>query len=59
VHPDKEQAFQKAMADFPAGRIGEFQATPEFRMTGLNGRTVVNATIGALQESWEAPFKGW
>ena len=59
VPPDKEEAFRKALQGIPADRIGRFEESPSLRVTGLAGTPVIDATLKALQEAWQRPFKDW
>ncbi len=59
VAPEKEKSFLETLQGFPVDRIGQFEFGGTFRVMGLSGKPVVETTVGALQESWAAPFKGW
>ena len=59
VPPEKEQEFRQRYGSFPMGQIGQFAQGPGFRAIGLAGKPVIESTIDALREAWEAPFRGW
>ncbi len=59
VAPERVAAFEKAMGGFPVACIGRFTQDPVFRVIGVQGKPVVDTTVGKLREAWEAPFRGW
>jgi phosphoribosylformylglycinamidine synthase len=59
VPPEKETLLAEALKGFPAARIGQFESDKAFRVTGLDGKRVVETTAAALQQAWAAPFKDW
>ncbi|MBI3615795.1 MAG: phosphoribosylformylglycinamidine synthase subunit PurL [Candidatus Omnitrophica bacterium] len=59
VPEEKSADFERALAGFPLGKIGQFQKEPVFRVIGLGGQSVIDVAVEVLQEAWQAPFKGW
>lgn len=59
VAPEKAQAFEQALAGFPAARIGQFRSEPQFEVMGLKGQPVIHVGIDVLEQAWREPFLGW
>ncbi|NOZ57833.1 MAG: phosphoribosylformylglycinamidine synthase subunit PurL [Calditrichaeota bacterium] len=57
VEPDNEAAFCEALAGLPFAKIGLVTTEPRLRVTGLDGRLVVDEDIYELKRSWQEPFR--
>ncbi len=57
VEPKNEAPFCEALAGLPFAKIGLVTAEPRIRVTGLNGRLVVDEDIHELKRSWQEPFR--
>ena len=57
VEPDKEEAFEAALAEAPHARIGAVTDDGAFEVVGLNGNVVISEPIADLKESWQAPLR--
>jgi phosphoribosylformylglycinamidine synthase subunit PurSL len=57
VHPDKAEAFEKAMAGTVCAQIGAVVAGSAVTVTGLSGAVVVKSDISELKAAWQAPLK--
>ena len=49
-------AFEDAMKGFPCARIGRVEEAPRLKVTGLNGKLVIDADIWELKKAWQAPL---
>ncbi|MFH1726721.1 MAG: AIR synthase-related protein [Elusimicrobiota bacterium] len=52
IAAEKEKAFLKAMRGVPLARIGSTIANPVLRITGLDGRQVLEEGLQELKASW-------
>jgi len=57
VPRDKAVAFEKLVAGVPWGRIGKVTETGRLVVTGIGGKTVIDAACDAMREAWQAPLK--
>ena len=57
VAPEKQEAFEKCMADVPIGCIGTVVESADFVVSGIDGSTIVETTIDRLKESWQGTFR--
>jgi phosphoribosylformylglycinamidine synthase II len=51
------KGFEAAVEGVPYGLLGTVSEGRDLIITGLSGRQVVKATIGALKRHWQAPFR--
>jgi len=57
VTPEKQEAFEKCMADVLIGCIGTVVKSADFVVNGTDGSTIVETTIDRLKESWQGTFR--
>ena len=57
VEPGRRAAFEAALGDVPFGQVGAVRGGRGFHVTGLDGRTVVDADIFDLKEAWQATLR--
>jgi phosphoribosylformylglycinamidine synthase len=57
VSPDKKRRFEAIMGSCLFAPIGTVTEQERFNVTGLDGRYVVQTTIGELKEVWQAPLR--
>jgi phosphoribosylformylglycinamidine synthase subunit PurSL len=53
IEPDQRSAFEDCMKNAPCSRIGAVCTDTGFRVTGLNGSTVISTDIVTLKRSWQ------
>jgi len=53
IAPDREAAFLKALRGAPAKRVGTTMANPVLKVTGLDGRIVLEASLCDLKSAWQ------
>jgi phosphoribosylformylglycinamidine synthase subunit PurSL len=58
VAPDKKDQFEKMLDGNTLARVGEVVTGPQFTITGLDGKTVVDTTISILKEHWQKTLRG-
>jgi phosphoribosylformylglycinamidine synthase len=56
IEPDKAGEFEHTMASLPCVKIGEVSPDDRF-VISLGDRHLVDASIQALKEAWQAPFR--
>ncbi|MBI5570343.1 MAG: phosphoribosylformylglycinamidine synthase [Desulfomonile tiedjei] len=56
VRPDKQRAFEQALAGFPCACVGVVTSDSKLHITGLTGHVIVDADIWALKQRWQAPL---
>ena len=59
VAEEMAETFERALAEFPLGKIGQFHSEPEFEVLGRDGQRVVKTDVGSLRNAWQRPFKEW
>jgi phosphoribosylformylglycinamidine synthase len=57
VRPENRDAFETAMAGNCFSAIGTVTEEAAVAITGLSGKTVVNAGIEELKEAWQSPLR--
>ena len=57
IAPEKQEAFEKGIADVPIGCIGTVADSTDFVVNGTDGSTIVETTIDRLKESWQETFR--
>ncbi|MBI3413437.1 MAG: phosphoribosylformylglycinamidine synthase subunit PurS [Candidatus Aenigmarchaeota archaeon] len=58
VDPAKADEFEKTMGSVQYARVGNVRAGDSFYVRGLDGRTVITASIYGLKDAWQSRF-GW
>jgi phosphoribosylformylglycinamidine synthase subunit PurSL len=53
IDPDKRDAFEMSMNNLTYARIGTVGRDGTFKVTGLQGSTIINADISVLKRSWQ------
>lgn len=56
VSPDEHREFEKFFKTLPCGCIGTVTSKPDFVIKGINGRTLVKATVPQLKTAWKQTF---
>ncbi len=57
IDPRNREAFEKFLGRVVFGRIGIVTEAPIFQAVGLQGRTVIEASIWDLKEEWQRPLR--
>ena len=57
IDPSKKEAFEALLEDVVYSEIGEVSEGDIFRVVGLAGKIVVEASIFDLKEAWQKPLK--
>ena len=57
IAPEKQEAFEKGIADVPIGCIGTVVEGMDFVVNGTDGNAIVETTIDRLKESWQETFR--
>ena len=57
VAPGDSAAFEEAMTGSSHGLIGQVVDSTDLKVTGLDGREVVNLPISSLKEAWQHPLR--
>ncbi len=57
VAPGEKEAFERALADQPCREIGSVLSEPIFRVSGLDGRKIMEVGIDELKEAWQRPLR--
>jgi phosphoribosylformylglycinamidine synthase II len=56
VESTNREEFEKILHGTPFALIGRVTEAPLFKVTGINGSTVINESVGALKEAWQKPL---
>ena len=56
VRPKDQNSFERLMADCPFGLIGKTIDHKKFKVTGLNGKTMINEPLHGLKRAWQKPL---
>jgi phosphoribosylformylglycinamidine synthase len=56
IHPSAKAKFDKIMAGNSISEIGFISNDEMFRISGLNGRLIIEEKIGKLQAAWRKPL---
>ncbi len=56
VRPSQCGKVEEVFSDFTLSRVGHVTQTPELRIEGLDGVTVICANIFDLKKSWQSPL---
>jgi len=59
VPKSERENFEKSMKGVPIGLIGQTKPSNVLRVEGLDGRIIVQTTLGGLKDAWQAPFREW
>jgi len=57
VAPEKQAAFEKALAGIACAAIGKVANTETFEVIGLKGNKVLSAPLNELKEAWQRPLR--
>jgi len=57
VDPSREKAFEALFAGSVYGEIGRVTEDERFRVSGLDGKVVIDANIYDLKEAWQKPLR--
>jgi phosphoribosylformylglycinamidine synthase len=57
VHPDKQDAFEAAMAGNSFAAIGVVTDKPGVIITGLDGSAVIQVGVAELKEAWQETLR--
>jgi phosphoribosylformylglycinamidine synthase len=57
VHPEQRESFESIFAGQSLSLIGEVTETPMLRISGLQGKPLVEENIDALKAAWQAPLE--
>jgi phosphoribosylformylglycinamidine synthase len=56
VESTNREEFEKILHGTPFALIGRVTEAPLFKVTGINGSTVIDESVGALKEAWQKPL---
>jgi phosphoribosylformylglycinamidine synthase len=57
LDPSKKSAFEALLGDSTFGDIGVVSRGDVFHVTGLDGKTIVQANLSELREAWQKPLR--
>ncbi len=57
VHAENQAAFEQLFAGQSCAAIGTVSADTQLKITGLQGNVLVNESLDALKEAWQAPLR--
>jgi phosphoribosylformylglycinamidine synthase II len=58
ISPTKREDFERTLAGNSFGLLGKVTELTRFKVTGVKGKTVVDADIKDLKEAWQKPLRG-
>jgi phosphoribosylformylglycinamidine synthase len=56
VAPENTAAFESLMAGQPAACIGEVTEAPVLKISGLDGREIIQVSVQEMKAAWKRPF---
>ena len=56
IEQQHQDAFENHMAEVPIGCLGTVTETPEFVISGLTGKRIVDTSIDNLKSAWQTPL---
>ena len=56
VAPDNQKAFESLFAKQPAACVGQVTETPQLKITGQDGKGIVDVTVDRMKSAWKGPF---
>ncbi|MFH1228567.1 MAG: phosphoribosylformylglycinamidine synthase subunit PurL [Planctomycetota bacterium] len=56
IKPENRQNFERLMADCPFGLIGKTIKETRLKVTGLNGKEIINEPLNMLKNAWQSPL---
>ncbi len=56
ITSENADAFENLMANIPIGCIGAISDTPEFIITGLSGKRIIEGSIDMFKSAWQTPL---
>ena len=57
IDPSKKDAFEALLGDSTFRDIGVVSQGNGFQVAGLDGKTIVRATVSDLKEAWQKPLR--
>jgi hypothetical protein len=57
IDPKKKKAFEELLGDAVYGEIGLVTEGETFRVIGLQNKTIIEANIFDLKETWQKPLR--
>ncbi|MCX5906767.1 MAG: AIR synthase-related protein [Deltaproteobacteria bacterium] len=57
IHPENQKFFENCLRGNAISRMGQIIDSRIFRVTGLNGKMIVQAPIQDLKEAWQRPLR--
>lgn len=57
VPPQHRAVFAACLASCAVGELGVVLETPQFVVTGLQGRHIIDTTLASLKEAWQRPLR--
>ncbi len=58
IEPENCQEFEKLFYGTDFACIGQVESGGNLKITGINGRLIINEKVSSLKEAWQAPL-GW
>lgn len=56
IAPEKAKAFERLFKGLPVGNIGGTTGKDSLKISGLGGKTIVNAGLKELKDAWQRPL---
>jgi len=57
LDPSKKSAFEAILGDSTFGDIGVVSQGKTLLVAGLDGKTIVQASLSELREAWQSPLR--
>jgi phosphoribosylformylglycinamidine synthase len=56
VAPDNQAAVDRLFAGHPAACVGRVAEAPQLKISGLDGKGIVDVTVDRMKSAWKGPF---